>query len=223
MFGLGLADWVYRKNVNFGKGVSSSITFPILITIRLVIMIPLFGLLYFVNLRNNALMDIFWLSSLAFFTSLYSVMFTIFAAFFPDALTVTAAVFNEISISYNFGATLGFWILLVPIYWKYFDPFTKVFYSILHTVPLLCHFINTGITYENLMLNDSRLAIVFGLLYGYLNIIGSFDAGAPIYAPFNWFETPFLATVLMFIQIAVITWCYSTFTKTMNQCKVNKK
>ena len=55
MFGLGLADWVYRKNVNFGKGVSSSITFPMLITIRLVIMIPLFGLLYLVNLRSNVL------------------------------------------------------------------------------------------------------------------------------------------------------------------------
>ena len=216
MFGLGLADWVYRQNVNFGKGTSSSITFPILITIRLVLLIPLFGLLYIVNSRNNILTDIFWLSTLAFFTSFYSVVFTIFAAFFPDTLTVTAAVFNEISVSYNFGATLGFWILLVPIYWKYFDPFTKVFYTILHTVPLICHFINTGITYEKMMLNDSRLAIVFGFLYAYLNIIGSFDAGVPIYAPFNWFETPLLATLLMFILIAVIAWCYSTFTKTMN-------
>ena len=223
MFGLGLADWVYRKNVNFGKGVSSSITFPMLITIRLVIMIPLFGLLYLVNLRSNVLQDIFWLSNLAFFTSLYSIIFTIFAAFFPDKLTVSAAVFNEISVSFNFGATLGFWILLFPLYWKYFDPFTKVFYALLHTVPLLCHFINTGITYEIMMLNDTRLAICFGLLYGYLNIIGSFEQGSPIYGPFNWFETPVMATVLMAILIAVITWCYGTFTKTMNSCKVNKK
>ena len=168
-------------------------------------------------------MCIFWLSNLAFWTALLSVIFTIFASFFPNTLTVPAAVFNEISVSFNFGATLGFWILLVPLYWKYFDPFTKVFFSILHSAPLFSHFVNTAITYEKLMMNDSRLAIVFGLLYAYYNILGSFDLGAPIYAPFDWFNAPVLATVLMFVLIGVIVYSYDTFTKTMNSCKVNKK
>lgn len=73
------------------------------------------------------------------------------------------------------------------------------------------------------MLNDAKLAIVTGLFYAYYNLIGTFDQGAPIYACFDWFNTPVLAAVLLLILTGVMTWFFSTFTRTMNQCKVSKE
>jgi hypothetical protein len=75
-----------------------------------------------------------------------SLALTILASFFPDTLTVPTAVFNEVSVSYNFGATLGFWILLAPLYWNYMPEELKIYMALVHSVPLISHFINTGIT-----------------------------------------------------------------------------
>ena len=77
-----------------------------------------------------------------------SLVLTILASFYPSTLTVFTAVFNEVSVSYNLGATLGFWILLAPLYWKYLPEELKIYMALIHSVPLISHFINTGITYE---------------------------------------------------------------------------
>ena len=59
-----------------------------------------------------------------------SLVLTILASFYPNTFTVFTAVFNEVSVSYNLGATLGFWILLAPLYWKYLPEELKIYMAL---------------------------------------------------------------------------------------------
>ncbi len=104
-----------------------------------------------------------------------SLLLTILASFYSDILTVPTAVFNEVSVSYNLGATLGFWILLAPLYWNLFPEELKIYMALIHSVPLISHFINAGITYEIFQINDWKLTLAFGAVYAYYNLIGTLD------------------------------------------------
>jgi len=109
-------------------------------------LIPMFLFFLIINSRNEVLGIVWYLSLLAYLTAMISLALTILASFYSDILTVPTAIFNEVSVFYNLGATLGFWILLAPLYWNLFPEFLKIYMAIIHTVPLLSHFINTGIT-----------------------------------------------------------------------------
>lgn len=109
----------------------------------------MFGILYFffqlIRGRNSIFWQLYLLSLLGFDFAMFSIGFTIIASFYKD-LTVFASIFTEIAFGLALGATLGFWFLIALWDWNTWDPFTKKYFTIIHSFPIIFMTINAALT-----------------------------------------------------------------------------
>jgi hypothetical protein len=73
---------------------------------------------------------------------------TILASYYPETFTVVTSIFCEVSIAFNCGATIGFWIVLVPVWWKTWDLEHFIYMASMHGFPIISHLVNSTITFE---------------------------------------------------------------------------
>ena len=225
IFGYGTSDWVYRRDSDYAK--SSCCDLTLLTLTRVVLSLPLAGVLYDMYFQY-LIYDIYFLiwifsyiSVLLAFVSLY---LTIFSSYYPQTFTVFTSIFCEVSIAFNCGATIGFWVVLVPVWYKTWDHEHFLYMASMHGFPILSHLVNSAITYENFQTDDWKVALCFLMMYSYFNIIGSFDMGIGVYAPvIDWFANPVIAAVFMGLLVGVAVLAFNAFIKYFNSIKTSKK
>jgi len=109
----------------------------------------MFGLLFLlflvINWRNTFLWSLYFLSLLGADFAMISIGFTIIASFYKD-LTVFTSILTEVTFGLAFGATLGFWFLVAIWEWNTYDPVTKIFFTLLHSLPIIFLTINSALT-----------------------------------------------------------------------------
>ena len=95
--------------------------------------------------RNTFLWQLYFLSLLGVDFAMISIGFTIIASFYKD-LTVFTSILTEVTFGLALGATLGFWFLIALWDWNTYDPETKIFYTVIHSFPIIFLTINSALT-----------------------------------------------------------------------------
>ncbi len=149
IFGFGTSDWVYRRDSNFAKSSKSCCNLSLMNLTRVFLSLPIAAVLYgmYVTTLVYDLYTIVWIFSyisvLLAFISLY---LTILASYYPKTFTVFTAVFCEVSIAFNCGATIGFWLVLVPVWYKTWDLEHFIYMASMHGFPIISHLVNSAMT-----------------------------------------------------------------------------
>jgi hypothetical protein len=118
---------------------------------RVILSLPLAVVLYgmYVTALKWDFYMIVWIFSyisvLLAFISLYS---TILASYYPQTFSVFTSIFCEVSIAFNCGATIGFWLVLVPVWWRTWDLEHFIYMASMHGFPIISHLVNSAITNE---------------------------------------------------------------------------
>jgi len=87
----------------------------------------------------------YFLSLLGFDLAMFSIGFTIISSFYKD-LTVFTSILTEVAFGLALGATLGFWFLIALWDWNKWDDFTKIYFTIIHSFPIIFMTINAALT-----------------------------------------------------------------------------
>ena len=149
VFGYGTSDWIYRRDSNYAKSSWSSCNQTLMTLVRIFLSLPLGGVLYVMYITSLKwdFYTIIWIFSyISLLLAFISLYLTILATYYPETFAVFTSIFCEVSIAFNCGATIGFWIVLVPVWWKTWDLEHFIYMASMHGFPIISHLVNTSIT-----------------------------------------------------------------------------
>lgn len=149
VFGYGTSDWVYRQDSDYAKSQWSSCNLTLMTLTRVILSLPIAGVFYEMSISTleQDFYFVLWVYSYcALILAFISLYLTILASYYPKTFTVSTSICNEVSIAFNCGATIGFWLVLTPVFWKTWtlDHFYEM--ASMHGFPILSHLVNSSMT-----------------------------------------------------------------------------